>query len=47
MLRNSGQIRRDADLVRKEQDRLRRMLRDANDRLREAGKQPWEFGIYV
>ncbi len=47
LLRNSGQIRRDADLVRKERDRLRRQLKDATQRLRAAGKQPWQFGIDV
>lgn len=47
LLRNSGQIRRDADLVRKERDRLKRMLKDANQRLRDAGHQPWQFGVHV
>jgi len=46
LLRNSGQIRRDADLVRKERDRLRRQLKDASDRLRAKGEQPWQFGIH-
>lgn len=47
LLRNSGQIRRDADLVRKERDRLKRMLKDAGDRIRAAGKEPWQMGIHV
>lgn len=45
LLRNSGQIRRDGDLIRKENARLKRMLKDAGERLRAAGKQPWQFGI--
>jgi hypothetical protein len=47
LLRNSGQVRRDADLIRKERDRLKRMLRDANQRLRDAGHHPWQFGVHV
>jgi hypothetical protein len=47
LLRNSGRIRRDEDLVRKERDRLKRMLRDASQRIRAAGKQPWEVGIHL
>lgn len=47
LLRNSGQIRRDADLVRKERDRLKRMLKDASARIREAGQQPWQMGIHL
>lgn len=45
LLRNSGQIRRDADLIRKERDRLKRMLQNASDRIRAAGRQPWEMGL--
>lgn len=45
LLRNSGQIRRDGDLIRKENARLKRMVKDAAERLRAAGRQPWEFGI--
>ena len=47
LLRNSGQIRRDADLIRKERDRLKRMLKDASDRIRAAGHQPWQMGVHV
>lgn len=46
LLRNSGQIRRDADLVRKERDRLRRMLRETTEKIRSEGRQPWEFGLF-
>lgn len=45
LLRNSGQIRRDGDLIKKENARLKRMVKDASERLRAAGKQPWQFGI--
>lgn len=45
LLRNSGQIRRDGDLIRKENARLKRMLKAAGDRIRAEGKQPWQFGI--
>ncbi len=47
LLRNSGQIRRDADLIRKERDRLKRMLKDAGERIRAAGHQPWQMGVHV
>ena len=47
LLRNSGQIRRDADLVRKERDRLKRMLKDSAERIRASGKQPWQMGITI
>jgi hypothetical protein len=47
LIRNSGQIRRDADLVRKERDRLKRMLKEACERIREKGWQPWQMGIHV
>lgn len=47
LLRNSGQIHRDADLVRKERDHLKRMVKEASKRLREAGHQPWQFGVNI
>lgn len=47
LLRNSGTIRRDADIVRKERDRLKRMVRDADTKLRAAGHMPWQFGIHT
>lgn len=47
LLRNSGQVRRDADLIRKERDRLKRMLKDSAQRIRDAGKQPFQFGIHI
>jgi hypothetical protein len=46
LLRNSGQIRRDQDLVKIERDRLKRQLREAVTRLREKGMSPWQFGIH-
>ena len=46
LLRNSGQIRRDADIVRKERDSLRRQVRSAAEKLRAEGKMPWQFGIH-
>lgn len=45
LLRNSGTVRRDADLIRKERDRLKRQLREASGRIRAAGKLPWQFGL--
>lgn len=46
LLRNSGQIRRDGDLIKKERDMLRRQVRDAAAKLRAEGKMPWQFGIH-
>lgn len=46
LIRNSGDVRRDADLIKKERDRLKRMVQDGAKRLREAGKQPWQFGLH-
>ncbi|MNL33751.1 hypothetical protein D3C87_1556790 [compost metagenome] len=46
LLRNSGQIRRDADLIRKERDSLRYQVRKAAEKIREEGKLPWQFGIH-
>lgn len=45
LLRNSGTIRRDTDLIRQENSRLKRMLKNASERIRESGKQPWQMGI--
>jgi len=45
LLRNSGTIRRDTDLIRQENGRLKRMLKTASERIRESGKQPWQMGI--
>lgn len=47
LLRNSGRIRRDEDLIVAERNRLRRMVRDAAERLKADGKQPWQFGIHL
>ena len=45
LLRCSGTIERDSDLIREQRNAYRRMLTVAADRLRDAGKSPWEFGI--
>ncbi|MCF1452256.1 MmcB family DNA repair protein [Agrobacterium vitis] len=45
LLRNSGRIRRDADLVKKERDILRAKVKRASEQIRAAGKQPWQFGL--
>jgi hypothetical protein len=46
LIRNSGEIRRDTDLLRKENARLKRVVGDVKDRLRAKGLQPWEYGIW-
>lgn len=46
LIRNSGEIRRDTDLLRKEHARMKRAFASAKDRLKERGLQPWEFGIW-
>ncbi|MGV1801525.1 MmcB family DNA repair protein [Agrobacterium vitis] len=45
LLRNSGQIRRDADLIKKERDMLRATVKRASEKIRAEGKQPWQFGL--
>ncbi|BCH56044.1 hypothetical protein RvVAR031_36540 [Agrobacterium vitis] len=45
LLRNSGRIRRDADLVKKERDMLRSKVKHASEQIRAKGRQPWEFGL--
>lgn len=45
LIRNSGEIRRDTDLVRKERNWLKSQLGDAAEKLRAAGLEPWRFGI--
>lgn len=45
LIRNSGEIRRDADLVRQERNFLRRKMAEAYDKLRANGLEPWRYGI--
>lgn len=45
LLRCSGTIERDSDMIREQRNAYRRMLTTASERLKAAGKQPWEFGI--
>lgn len=45
LIRNSGEVRRDADRVTEQRNMYRRMVCDADRRLRDAGHQPWQFGI--
>lgn len=45
LLRCSGTIERDSDMIREQRNAYRRMLTTASERLRDAGRQPWEFGI--
>ncbi len=47
LLRCSGTIERDSDVIREQRNAYRRMLTTAADRLKEAGKSPWEFGIHL
>ena len=46
LIRNSGEIRRDTDLVRKERNQLKAQLQDARAKLRAAGLQPWVYGLH-
>lgn len=45
LIRNSGEIRRDADLVQKERNALRSEVKDIEQKLRAAGLEPWKFGV--
>jgi hypothetical protein len=47
LLRNSGRIRRDTDIVKAERARFKHMLQTASQKLRDAGQQPWQFGIHL
>lgn len=47
LIRNSGEVRRDADTIREDRNRYRRMVNEANKALRKAGLQPWQFGIHL
>lgn len=46
LIRNSGEIRRDTDLLRKENARIRRAFDAAKKRLQDAGLKPWEYGLW-
>lgn len=45
LIRSSGNINRDADLLRQRALFAERTLAEVKRRLREAGLQPWEYGI--
>lgn len=45
LIRNSGQLHRDQDMLKKRLQYAERQVRDATKLLREAGLQPWRFGI--
>jgi DNA repair protein MmcB-like len=45
LIRNSGQIRRDGDLIRKENASLKRIVKNAIESLRADGHQPWKYGL--
>ncbi|MGI4744945.1 MAG: MmcB family DNA repair protein [Janthinobacterium lividum] len=47
LLRNSGRIRRDTDIVKAERSRYKHMLKEASQKLEAAGRRPWEFGIHL
>lgn len=46
LIRNSGMIRRDTDLIRIENARMKRVLRDVKERLEAKGQKAWEFGLW-
>lgn len=45
LIRNSGEIRRDTDAMRKENSLLKRRMAVAAEMIKAKGKQPWEFGL--
>lgn len=45
LIRNSGEIRRDTDLMRKENAWMKRRLATAANLIREKGGQPWAYGL--
>ena len=47
LIRNSGKVRRDADRTTEQRNQYRRMVREADKKLRAAGHQPWQFGIHL
>lgn len=46
LIRNSGEIRRDTDMIRKENARMRGAINGVKERLKAKGLQPWEYGIW-
>lgn len=46
LIRNSGEIRRDTDVLRKEHASQRRTISEAKAKLKAKGLQPWEFGLW-
>lgn len=47
LIRNSGEVRRDADRLTEQRNSYRRMVYDARKKLKAAGQEPWKFGIHV
>jgi hypothetical protein len=45
LIRNSGVVRRDTELIRKENSDLRRRMKNAAEAIKAKGRQPWEFGL--
>lgn len=45
LIRNSGEIRRDTDLLRKENAMLKRRMKFAAETIQAKGRKPWEFGL--
>lgn len=45
LIRNSGMIRRDTDLLRKENNDLKRRMRYAAETIEAKGRKAWEFGL--
>lgn len=46
LIRNSGKVNRDTDLLKARCHAAERQLREATAALRAKGLQPWQFGIY-
>lgn len=46
LIRNSGEIRRDTDALRKELSYLRSKVREVKQKLVSAGQEPWKFGLF-
>lgn len=45
LIRNSGEIRRDTDLMRKENAMLKRRIKSATEAIEARGRKAWEFGL--
>ena len=46
LIRTAGKINRDTDILKKRALHAERQVREASKKLRAAGLQPWQYGIY-